>query len=75
MRNFAVGVLAAAALVQPALLLAGDNSAASGKTPTSYVPHPHTNQHVYGAPIGPAIVGHGKTSHHQHTPKKPPSGT
>jgi hypothetical protein len=73
MRKFAIGVLVTATLAQPALSLAGDNSAASGKTPTSYVPHPHTNQHVYGAPIGPAIMGHGKTIHHQHTPKKPSS--
>jgi hypothetical protein len=45
---------------------------AAGDKPTSYVPHPHSNQHVYGAPIQPAIMGRAKT-HHQHAPKKPVS--
>jgi hypothetical protein len=44
-------------------------SAADDK-PNSYVPHPHTNHHVYGTPIQPAIIGRAKTPHHQHAPKK-----
>jgi hypothetical protein len=64
MMKFAITVLAAITLVQPALSVAGDN-------PNSFVPHPHTNHHVYGAPIPPPIVGHhAKTSHHKHAPKK-----
>jgi hypothetical protein len=62
MTKFAITVLAAV-LVQPALSVAGDK-------PSSFVPHPHTNHHVYGAPIEPALVGHTKTSHHKHAPKK-----
>jgi hypothetical protein len=62
MTKFAITVLAAV-LVQPALSVAGDK-------PSSFVPHTHTNHHVYGAPIEPALVGHAKTSHHKHAPKK-----
>jgi hypothetical protein len=69
MTKFAVAVLAAVTLVQPALSVAGDKSTDSRAKPTSFVPHPHTNTHVYGAPIQPAIVGHTKSSHHKHTPK------
>jgi hypothetical protein len=70
MTKFAIAVLAAVTLVQPALSVAGDKPADSGTKPNSYVPHPHTNHHVYGAPIQPAIVGHAKTSHHKHTPTR-----
>jgi len=63
MRKFAITVLAAVALVQPALSVAGEK-------PISYAPRPHTNQHVYGEPIEPAIVGHAKTSHYKPAPKK-----
>ena len=62
MTKFAITVLAAV-FVQPALSVAGDK-------PSSFVPHPHTNHHVYGAPIEPALVGHAKTSHHKPAPKK-----
>jgi hypothetical protein len=61
--KFAMTVLAAATLAQSALSFADD-------TPTSYVPHPHTNNHVYGAPIQPAVVGRAKTSKRKPTPKK-----
>src|SRR5271156_4806121 len=70
MTKFAIIVLAAVALVQPALSVAGDKSTNSGAKPNSFVPHAHTNHHVYGTPIQPAILGHAKTSHHNHTPKK-----
>ena len=69
MTKFAIAMLAAVTLVQPALSFAGDKPTDCEAKPNSYVPH-HTNHHVYGAPIQPAIVGHAKTSHHQHTPKK-----
>jgi hypothetical protein len=69
MTKFAIGMLAVIALVQPALSV-GVQPTNSGAKPSSFVPHPHTNQHVYGSPIGPAIVGHAKTSHHRHAPKK-----
>jgi hypothetical protein len=69
MTKFALVVLAAIALVQPALS-AADAPANSGAKPSSFVPHPHTNNHVYGSPIQPAIVGHGRTSHQRHLQKK-----
>jgi len=70
MKKFAIIVLAAVTLMQSAMSVAGDKSTDSRTKPTSFVPHPHTNTHVYGAPIQPAIVGHAKTSHHKQTPKK-----
>jgi hypothetical protein len=69
MKKFAIIVLAAATLMQAALSVAGDKSDSPPK-PSSMVPHAHTNTHVYGSPIQPAIVGHSNVSHHQHTPKK-----
>jgi hypothetical protein len=69
-KKIAIFVLAAITLTQPALLVAGGQSTDSRPKPSSFVPHSQTNQHVYGAPIGTAIVGHSKVSHHKHTPKK-----
>jgi hypothetical protein len=73
MTKFAITVLAAITLMQPALSVAGEKATDSRAKPSSLVPHPHTNHHVYGAPIQPAIAGHAKTSHNKHTPKKPAS--
>jgi hypothetical protein len=70
MTRFATTVLATVMLMQPALSVAGYTPTDSRPKPTSFVPHPHTNTHVYGTPIQPAIVGHAKTSHHKQTPKK-----
>ena len=70
MTKFAITVLAAVTLAQPALSVAGDKPTNSGAKPNSYVPHSRKSHHVYGAPIQPAIVGHAKTSHHKHAPKK-----
>jgi len=71
MKQFAIIVLAAV-LMQPALS-AADKSTDTRAKPSSFVPHPHSNSHVYGAPIQPAIMGHSKSSHHKHVPKKPSS--
>jgi hypothetical protein len=70
MTRFAITVLAAVMLVQPALSVAGDKQVDSHAKPNSFVPHPHTNTHVYGSPIQPAIVGHSRASHHNYAPKK-----
>ena len=70
MTKFATTVLAAVTLMLPALSVAGDQPNDSRAKPNSFVPHPHTNNHVYGTPIQPAIVGHTKTSYHKQTPKK-----
>jgi hypothetical protein len=66
MTKFAIAVLAAIT-VQPALSAAGGKPTDCEAKPSSFVPHPHTNHHVYGAPIQPAIVGHARTSHHKQT--------
>jgi hypothetical protein len=68
--RFATTVLAAAILMQPTLSVAGYTQTDSHAKPNSFVPHPHTSNHVYGSPIQPAIVGHSKISHHKQTPKK-----
>ena len=70
MTKFAIAVLAAMTFVQPALSVASDTPTDSHAKPSSFVPHPHTNNHVYGAPIQPAIVGHAKTSHQKHAPNQ-----
>jgi hypothetical protein len=56
-------------LLLPAWSVAADKPTDTRPKPSSFVPHPHTNNHVYGAPIGPPVVGHSKTSHHK-PPKK-----
>jgi len=66
----AIAVLAAVTLAEPVLTLAGDQSADSRAKPASFVPHSHTNHHVYGSPIASPIVGHSKTSHHKRALKK-----
>jgi hypothetical protein len=69
--KFVITMLAAAiTLLQPALSVASVKPTDSGVKPSSFVPHPHTKNHVYGAPIQPAVVGHAKTAHHKHAPKK-----
>jgi opacity protein-like surface antigen len=70
MKKFAIIALAAVALLQSALSAAADKPTDSRPKPSSFVPHPHSNNHVYGAPIHPAILGHSRTSHYKVTPKK-----
>jgi hypothetical protein len=70
MTKFAITALAALTLLQPVRSDAGEKPADSRAKPASYVPRARTNRHVYGTPISPAIVGHGKTSHRNHPPKK-----
>ncbi|MGC1523777.1 MAG: hypothetical protein WA803_19705 [Steroidobacteraceae bacterium] len=70
MTTFASSLLAALLLAQPLLSAAADSPPNGGGKSSSFVPHAHTSHHVYGAPIGPAIVGHAKASHRRHTPKK-----
>ena len=70
MKKSAIIVLAIAALVQSAASVAGNASPDSRAKPSSFVPHSHTNNNVYGSPIQPAVVGHPRVSHHKLTPKK-----
>lgn len=69
MQRFAI-MLAAFTLAHAAIAIAGDKTSDTRAKPSSFVPHPHTNSHVYGTPIQPAIAGHSRTSHHHHTAKK-----
>jgi hypothetical protein len=75
MTKFAIVLLAAFTLAQPVLSAAGDKSSESRAKPMSFVPHSHTNHHVYGAPIQPPIMGHAKLSHEQRMPKKGTMGS
>ena len=70
MAKFAITVLAAIALAGSAVSAASGEPIASGSKPSSYAPQPHSNDHIYGAPIEPAIVGHSKAYHHSHVQKK-----
>jgi hypothetical protein len=70
MRNLAIIVVAALTLVVPVLSVAGDQPADAAAKPSSFVPHAHSKQHVYGAPIPRPIVGRAKTAHHKHAPNK-----
>jgi hypothetical protein len=70
MTKFVITIVAAA-LVQPALSVAGVAAVSGAKPkPSSFVPHPHTSHHVYGAPLQPVIGGRGRTSHHKQATKK-----
>jgi hypothetical protein len=69
MAKFAVTALAAIALANAVVAVADQPRPLKAK-PSSFVPHPHTGHHVYGAPIRPPIVGHAKPSHQRN---KPPS--
>jgi hypothetical protein len=70
MTQFVIAVLAAIVLVQPTLSAAGDKPADTSAKPSSFVPHPHTSHHVYGAPIEAPIVGRNKTAHRKNAPKQ-----
>ena len=70
MTKYALTLLVAITLAQPALSVGGDKPSGCDAKASSLVPHAHTSQHVYGTPIQPAILHRGKTSHRQSTPKK-----
>jgi hypothetical protein len=74
MTKYALTLLAAAMLAQPMLSVAGDKPSDCDGHSSSFVPHAHTSQHVYGTPIQPPILHHRKTSHHLYAPKKRSSG-
>lgn len=65
MTKFVVIAVAALALTQSAMSVAGDKLTDSRAKPSSFVPHPHTKTHIYGTPIHPAVVGRSRVSHHQ----------
>jgi len=70
MTKIAITVLGALALAGSTLSAASGEPIASGSKPSSFAPQAHSNDHIYGAPIGTPIVGHAKVSHHSHAQKK-----
>ncbi len=70
MTKIAITVLAAITLAGSTVSVASGEPIDSGSKPSSFVPQPHSNDHIYGAPIEPRIVGHAKASHHNHVQKK-----
>jgi len=75
MKKFALSLLAAVTLAQPALSVAGDKPSGCDANSSSFVPHARTSHHVYGTPIHPPILHRGKPSHRQSTAKKRSSST
>jgi hypothetical protein len=69
MTKFIIVTVAAVILAQTAFSAASDKPTASRAKPASFVPHPHTNTHVYGSPIQPALVGHSNAAHRKRAPK------
>jgi len=74
MPKIAFKVLAVAALAGSMASVAGANTASAGSKPSSFAPQANTNGHVYGTPIDPPIVGHAKSSHHQHPQRHASTG-
>jgi hypothetical protein len=71
MKTIAITMLAAVVFAAPLPAVADGKPSDSRAKPSSFVPQPRTNRHVYGTPIQPAILGHAK-AHHKPAPKKPP---
>jgi len=70
MSKFVITLIASVILLQPLWSGASGNPSDSHAKPMSFSPHASANGHVYGAPIGPAIMGHAKTAHDKHPAKK-----
>jgi hypothetical protein len=67
MKKSAMIALAALTFGLPVVAVSGNSPTASGAKPSSFVPHPHAHNRVYGSPIAPAIVGHRTASHQKRT--------
>jgi hypothetical protein len=72
MTRLAPAALAAVLLAASAPALTAVKPTNSHAPPSSFAPRPHTNQHVYGSPIEPRIVGHTQPLEHKRTPMKRP---
>ena len=70
MTKIAITMLAAITLAGSTVSVASGEPFNSGSKPSSLAPQPHSNSHIYGAPIEPPIVGHAKVSHHNQVQKK-----
>jgi hypothetical protein len=63
-------VLGAAALSISGTAVATGTPPNSHPLPSSYAPQAHSDNHVYGSPIGPAVVGQSAAVHRLHASKK-----
>ena len=70
MNKIAIAVLAAITLAGLTVSVAKGEPFDSGSKPSSFAPQPHSNSHIYGAPIERPIVGHAKASHHNQVQKR-----
>jgi hypothetical protein len=70
MTRLAPAALAAVLLAASAPAFAGVKPNDSHAPPSSFAPRPHTNQHVYGSPIEPQIVGPARPLQHKRAPTK-----
>jgi hypothetical protein len=70
MKTVVFAMLAAITIAGPAPAFADGKPVDARTKPSSFVPHPRTNRHVYGTPIQPPVVGHAK--HHKPAPQKRP---
>jgi hypothetical protein len=70
MTKIAKTMLAAITLAGPTVSVASGEPFHSGSKPSSFTPQPHSNNHIYGAPIERPIVGHAKPSHHNQVQTK-----
>jgi hypothetical protein len=70
MTRLVPAALAALLLAASAPAFAALKPTNSHAPPSSFAPRPHTNQHVYGSPIEPRIVGHTQPLEHKRAPTK-----
>jgi hypothetical protein len=70
MTRLAPAALAAVLLTASAPAFAAAKPTHPHAPPSSYAPGPHTNQHVYGSPIEPRIVGQAQPLQHKRTTTK-----
>ena len=68
--KIAITVLAAITFAGSTVCVASGEPIDSGSKPSSFAPQPHSNDHIYGAPIEPPILGHSKSTYHTHVQKK-----
>jgi hypothetical protein len=62
--------LGAIALSISAAAIATGTTPNSHPLPSSYAPQAHSDNHVYGSPIGPPVVGQSAAVHRLHASKK-----
>ncbi len=69
MAKFPMILCLAVTFALPLAADARDKPVDAGAKPSSFVPHPQSRRHVYGAPIQQPILGHAKRTRHRPAPK------